>query len=367
MNYTKEGLYRVFLNSILGKDKVQVANFLFYSKLGYVDMVNNKSVVVSDELPLLQIKNHDTLSELLHEYVSEFFVSEKKFAFPEALSYEFSREDEKVKMALLSIFNNTTPYDFENVNSFVKRRIDYLKNPLIHEHKNFKLAGDFEGVAGARVLFKMAENNYSMETPERLDVMVERQNEKGETEFVYLPSISFGISGNTAHVYSIQKLKLTSIEFPEFEKKLNKARYKINKNIAEEDLDVEPFSLISASVFTGFLKAVGVENIQVNNYLPIRYETKRCAFERKSTTDEDIAVNSSTHERIQNCLTNKFLKTFVRLNDQTNATTLFSDIEPGFTVFKNRPDATYEGQTNSFLKALHDNSYSATLSTTLSK
>jgi hypothetical protein len=338
LDFTKEQIYNIFINDILGKDKIYVEGFAFNTTYNYKDIQNNKYVLLKDSLPVLQIKNTQKLKDALYDYVIEFFNSKRKFTHPEERDDIFFRDKNKLTFALCNLFINAGFEDFEDITSYINRRTDFLKSTLVFENNNWNVAGAFEDVKGANIFFRIAENNFTLETPDRLEIKVQRINETGNIEEIYLPSITFGISKDTAYIYTIQNLDFLKTENPKFQKEINKARYRINKNVPQEDLDVEPFAIISATVLTAFLKSLNINTIYINNFLPIRYLAKQEANVKKAKNDEaKLQELNDIQQHIQENLTYKFLKTFFRVCDQTGSISLFSDVEPGFTIFKNSP------------------------------
>lgn len=357
MNYSKEELFQIFKTQILGKNSVNIAGFTFNTAYNY--QISNKDFkIINPELPTLQIKDEDTFKTLLFDYVNEYLASNRLYTKPEMLDAEFSNVENKTLYALTTLFANATFSDFENTNSYLTKRIGFLKNNLVFENNNWINCGNFEGVKDAHILIKMAENKHTLEAPDRLEIKVVKINDN-ETEEVYLPSVIFGIYNNTAYVYTAQNLKLSNTPCEKLQKELNRARYKINKNISQDEQDVEPFEIISTTLFCGFLKSININKICVNNYLPMRYFAKQQANINKAKNNEEILNELSNKQQlIQENLTNKFTKTFLRIQEQSNAISLYSDLNSNELIFKNNTKilSLNENCRSEFLINIYNNS-----------
>ncbi len=354
MAYTKDELFKMFQEEVLGKEQIHIAGFAFNTTYNYDNVKKNKTFVIKEHLPNLQIKNEEELKDLLFQYHQLYMSSNRKFTQTQNMDEVFGTEKNKTLFALTNLFINAGFEDFENMNTYIKRSIDFLKSDIGFAHNFWHDLGEMEGVKNARVSYRIAQNNYSLETPDRLEVKVERINSFGEEETLYLPIVSFGISQNTAYVYTLQNLYSKTNESPQLQKELNRARFKLNANVPQEEQDVEPLNIITATVLAGFLKTQQVNKIYVNNFLPIRYFAKSEAYARKAGHDEEkLHELQEQQQHIQENLTTKFLRTFLRVEQQTGAITLFSDINPGHTIFQNTP-STPEIP-NPFLIQLHEN------------
>ena len=121
--------------------------------------------------------------------------------------------------------------------------------------------------------------------------------------------------------------------------------YKINEGVYESEIieykdykeyrasyypenisDVSPSAVLSLSVFLNQLVELGITKIKVVPFLPIRYNAKKEAYQRKInylikkdnlSLEEQKEIEQKyleEHLRIQNNLTQKFLRNFFRIN-----------------------------------------------------
>lgn len=339
MKYSKDELYNIFFNDILAKEKLHVSGFAFNTTYNYDHIKTGKSIKIKDLLPSLQIKDENKFKDALYEYVEEYLTSIRKYTFPEEMSDSFFLEENKIKYALTTLFIDAGFTDFENITKYVKMRTEFLKSNLINYNREWRNIGEFPGVKNAEILFRMHESIDAYETPDRLEVKIQRTNESGKVEEMYLPSICFGIAWDKAYIYTIQNLPHHKNEDTPLQKEVMRARYKLNKNIPQEEQDVEPLGMISATVLVAFLDSINIEKFQVNNFLPIRYNAKYEANIYKSKGDQEkLDELKDKQQRIQTNLTEKFLKTFLRISEQTGKISLFSDLEESHTIFKNTPN-----------------------------
>lgn len=363
MNFTKDELYQNFKKYILGKRKIEIAGFVFNTAYNYRDS-GSTPFYIKKGIPILELKQEEKLKENLYNYINAYFESSRKFTHPELYCSEFGNDKDKLMFALSNLFVNAGFEDFEQMNQYIECRLDFINSNLYETYQNWCNAGSFEGVEGSTILYRVAQNNYAYETPDRLEVKVIKTYPDGTTQEFFLPSASFGISQHTAYVYTLQNLKQheDENENTKLVKELKRARFKINENVDSQDQDVEPFSVVTASVLTGFLQSQQVEKVKVINFLPIRYDAKHESYMKK--TDGNPAYRKDLLEKqqhIQENLTDKFLKVFYRVSEQTGALTPWSDMEPSCTIFENTATPTTVQTPSPFLISLVQNTAAPTL------
>ena len=323
----------------------------------YYDSNTDQLFSLTDKLPILQLKQKEQLKDSLYNYVQTYLNSCHRFTQLDKIDFVLALDENKLRFALTNLFINASFEDFEEINKHIKLRTDFLKSNLSQQFDGkWKNAGQFSNVNGAYVFYRIAENFCNLETPERLEVKVERTTETGDIQTVYLPFIAFGISEEQAYIYTIQNLKaFTENNEPVLQKKLNRARYSLNKGVPVQEQNVEPFALVSTSILSGVLKSLDVTKINVKTFLPIRYNAKYEAYIKKAKNNEmQLKELLEKQQIIQENLTTKFLDTFLRTSKQTGAFTLYSDLEPSCTIFKNTQTQPNSESANDFLIHLHD-------------
>lgn len=139
-----------------------------------------------------------------------------------------------------------------------------------------------------------------------------------------MPVVRYGISSDKAYIYAIQNLtKLTR------DKKLNRAMYKVNEGLdvkseytdniehPENLIGITPSTLISATLAISLFKRNGINHIEIVPYLPERWNAKEIAYyrssKRQTNSEEYLTLQHNKHLEIQRNLTDKFLRTFRRI------------------------------------------------------
>lgn len=181
----------------------------------------------------------------------------------------------------------------------------------------------------------------SLETPYVFKSRI-KYIENDKAKYYDLPNISYGISNNTAYIYAIQRSKKSNDS-----KKINRFLYKVNKDLVDSDefyeymnskdegifypeniTDVTHNSVLALSIFLGILKRENITQIVAVDYLPLRYQSKQEANIRKvnllkviyneQEIENKISEFNDIQDRNQNNMTNKFIRTFNRVNYHLN-------------------------------------------------
>lgn len=286
----------IFYNQIVEEAKKGRINCFFYYNIIFNTKVENKEYLadINEDLiiPTLDIKNKQEFDELLKKYVHKCLQFYDNKNYPEEI---LNDPLNKEKMIITLLFANATFEDFANPNEYLKRRINFLDNYI-----DFLNLG-YSEILKTNIKIKIEKDKLNNETPYQF--MVECGNS-------ILPRLKFGISDNVAYIYAIQNKD-------EISKKINRALYKVgegfdktndNYELYEEGNlnDVTPSFLLVANIFISYLKRIGINNIKICSFLPERWNAKLIANKlRKIDSEEQL--------KIQNNLTEKFIRTFLRL------------------------------------------------------
>lgn len=294
--------------------------------------INYKS---ENNLSNLIIKNEDSFFELLKEYILLELEFNRKYP-------RFIQEEEKnhIKLILAYLFVNATTEDFLNPENLIKRNIAFLKDKTFENlAEQFELNGHF---LDSKIEVKNVKHPIAMETPYKMDISLVKYVEEKRLEYP-LASVAYGIEntieGAACYIYSLMKPKRKkelSAEELQYEKKIARALYKLNDGISEfesndyfeykEDntkfypeniTDVTPSFLLSLIVFLSLLQKKDIHNIKVVPYLPVRYLSRDIA----ATNTTDLEKRESFYNRnnaIQENITNKFIRTFMRASFHMN-------------------------------------------------
>ncbi len=266
-------------------------------------------------VPTLRISDKERFDELLVEYV----LSAREFYPLEDFYFDDLEEDkiekERIKTLISYLFSNATYDDFNNPCEFIQRRIDFINNT-----KEEKYALGYSNELKSNLSIDVMKDSLCNETPYQFSLVASNDGE----EVYRFPSLKFGISHDKAYIYAIQNPN------PSYEKnkKINRALYKIGEGFnAKEDnyklyeegnlKDVTASFLMVANTFLGYLKNIGIEEIFIPSILIERWNAKQIANEKKledgRITKEVYEERSEKHDNLQSNLTEKLLRTFLRL------------------------------------------------------
>lgn len=248
--------------------------------------------------PVLQIRDRKQFVDKVTEYI-------------ECLQTVPSR----YKLEIVNLFSDATWEDFRRPIEYINRRISFVKNPLLED-------GTIKGIEtldGADIKFEV--KRYIHETPYCFKSYVTKDDDVYE-----LPTISYGIEGDTCYVYAIQNYQ-KSIN-TQFQKRIKRRLYRLNDGLVPTDnpediLNVSPAAVLCLSVFLNELQKHGIKKIIAIAFLPIRYNSKKEAiqleidYRAKNWSEQDRLQlkeeKRQEHLRIQNNLTQKFIRSFNRL------------------------------------------------------
>jgi hypothetical protein len=189
------------------------------------------------------------------------------------------------------------------------------------------------------------------ETPYFMEIKFEKEV-NGKLLTYLLPRISYGISNDTCYIYAVQN-EVTKNEIDSDDKKyrnmISRALYELNDGVyenesqdyknykegrttefAENISDVSPSAILALSTFLNVLSTCNINKVKVVPFLPIRYNAKEKAnykkvqfVSKKQELDfmEKVALFKKMkieHNMIQDNLTNKFIRNFMRLKYHFN-------------------------------------------------
>ena len=277
-------------------------------------------------VPTLMIRNQIEFDALLTEYI------EKSMVF-----YDKSELDIKAMMTLL--WSNATAEDFQDPILYLKKRIAFFEDEkLIDTISNLDLV-ESEMLKG-RIQVTLEKSKEVNETPYRIKIkLISNVNEEYE-----LPAIYMGIYENKAYVYALQndnEFKVTN----SYQKKLKRLLYGIDagldvlsetrENYGFGNLkDVTSSFVLTANILMGILNKVGVEEVVVPSILITRWNAKEMAVDYRAhilnMDEEEIEGFRQEHENIQSNLTEKLIRTFLRLchhHEGINATSYPMEVD----------------------------------------
>ena len=282
------------------KGKVQVGEIYYNLQL---------SLKGTSEYVNINIKD----KKLLYNYINEFL-----------RLFQIQSIDE-IYIKLIYLFSNLTFTDYDNILEYIRRNIMFVKNKILSAREYNYLE--------TKIKISILES--FQETPYCFKVTIVENNYEYE-----LPLVYYGIDNGICYIYAVQdknKDKSSS-----FSKKIKRILYKMNSGIKEsveyeqykkgesnyypENIsDVSPSAILVLSLFFKELLDKNINNVKVVPFLPVRYNAKKKAYKNKIDylTKKDnlneiqkqelIKFYQDEHLRIQNNLTQKFIRNFFRL------------------------------------------------------
>lgn len=369
----KDMIEDIFFNEIINEANksevsiIEADNLEHLYNIGFNACIEGKlnSGNISDSKPILMINNKKQLINMLEEYINEV---DKTFNYFSNCEYK-----QKIKAYMAFVWNNAIYEDFASPCTYLKKQIDFLKNPKF-DLGTYSYADNIDFSAVMNSKNKSAINLLSGSS---IITTVRKQGIKAETPFVFevkitskdtsseylLPSISYGISNNECYIYAIQDKN--NSKDSTFSKSVNRILYSLNSDILDnESLDyksakgnnideydsyhlnkddeiiydyfpeniskVSPSAIIALTVFLDSLSNIGMDKVKVVSCLPIRYYGKEIFYLKKhkymvnkdNLTKEEanklLLEYKKEHLRIQRNLSEKLIRNFRRLEHHFN-------------------------------------------------
>lgn len=299
---------------------------------------NNKVVLnttINEQLPTLIIKDFDLFVKKMNDYVLTF--QNKRTKLPTIVQ---DKDNGLLKFIIAYLFANASTLDFTNPIPFIDRNINFLLDDNLDALKDGISIGPLSNFQNSYLYIKLDEQSPFMETPYKIDISLIKK-ENNQLLKYHLPSVGYGISSNTAYIFFLENPKYKNIvqseEQIKYEKKIKRELYKINALVNEQETmeyhsyynnesdyypenisDVSPSAVLSATVFINLLLQNGISNIKIIDYLPVRWYAKDMAVTKLIETKTNLTEEEKLEIRnkqilIQQNITNKFLRTFRRL------------------------------------------------------
>ena len=274
-------------------------------------------------IPTLYIKNKRLFDELLSTYLelAMNFYDDKNY-YVDITENTFNYH--KIKTILSILWSNATYEDFNDPINFLRKRIMFFKNNLI-EYDNWCDLG-YSETLNSNIKVKNTKSNLRNETPYKLEIYLDNVDGKYE-----LPNIYYGIENEKLYIYAIQNRKKANIENNAFQKFIKRKLYAINEGIdiksetfENYDIgnlkDVTPSFLLALNIALGIFANKDINKVIVPSILYIRWNDKEIMYDKKSRAIEDFDYigEQEKHEYIQSNLTEKLIRTFLRLNYHIN-------------------------------------------------
>jgi hypothetical protein len=302
----------------------RIDSFFLYNMIFATDIreenVRYKVSCEYDDLiiPTLNITNKNKFNKLLVEYVNMCLGFYDESNFPsEILNYQMYDSQRKIsceKTIIALLFANATIEDFNDPISFLDNRINFFKNSVECQYEL-----GYSEILKASLEGEIKKDKLNNETPYQF---ILKGRTADDIDYTF-PIVKFGISNNKAYVYAIQRPKSNGEN-----KKINRALYKIGEGFNKEKDNYEIYKegnlndvtasfILVANVFVAYLNKIGINDIVVSSMLIERWNAKQIAnqlrIKRKNLGEEESRELIDSQLKIQSNLTEKFLRSFLRL------------------------------------------------------
>lgn len=298
-------------------------------------------------IPRLVIKNKDNFNKLLTEYLA---LARKKYdlsIYQDELTFADVENYEQVinKIILTTLWANATYDDFSESEEFLRKQIAFLKDETFSEYEEPTIIG-YSETLGGYVEVENIQETILNETPNSLKISV---IEPETNERYTFPLVRYGIEDNKCYIYAVQKNKRYDEE-NKFKKKVNRRLFQIGENFdtkndtyenyGEGNLkDVSASFVVASNIALGLLASKGITDVVVPSILIERWNAKETGIivksKREENSQEYIDSNKEEHNKIQNNLTEKLLRTFLRIvshNKTFNVTAYPFDIDSSLHI-----------------------------------
>lgn len=298
-------------------------------------------------IPRLVIKNKDNFNKLLTEYLA---LARKKYdlsIYQDELTFADVENYEQVinKIILTTLWANATYDDFSESEKFLRKQIAFLKDETFSKYEEPTIIG-YSETLGGYVEVENIQETILNETPNSLKISV---IEPETNERYTFPLVRYGIEDNKCYIYAVQKNKRYDEE-NKFKKKVNRRLFQIGENFdtkndtyenyGEGNLkDVSASFVVASNIALGLLASKGITDVVVPSILIERWNAKETGIivksKREENSQEYIDSNKEEHNKIQNNLTEKLLRTFLRIvshNKTFNVTAYPFDIDSSLHI-----------------------------------
>lgn len=281
-------------------------------------------------IPTLVIKNKENFNKLLTEYLA---LAKSKYdltKYYEALEFDDIENPEHIinKLILTTLWANATYDDFNWSEEFLRKQILFLKDNTFSEYNEPTIIGYSEMLGGYLEIENIPEPILN-ETPTSLKIsLIEPETNERYT----FPLVRYGIKDDKCYIYAVQKNKKFDVD-NNFKKKVNRRLFKIGENFDTKNdtyenykegnlKDVSASFVVASNIVLGLLSSKGINDIVVPSILIERWNAKEKNIVLRSKKEEKpkeyIEANKDEHNGIQSNLTEKLLRTFLRIVSHNN-------------------------------------------------
>ena len=318
-------ILNIFYNNIINEARNGDIDSFFHFNILFRTEIVEKNIILDTKsdfnnllVPTLKISRKEEFDRLSIEYVTlamDFYSDDN---FPsEILNNKMYDEEKRIckeKMIIASLFANFSIEDFNNPCEYLKRRIDFFKNTC---EKDIDIG--YSNILKGELSARIEKDKIYNECPYQFSISA-----KDEQDISYIfPSIKFGLSEDKVYIYAIQNGK-----DKDNSKRINRALYKTGEGfdsaVDNFDIfgsgnlkDVTSSFLVALNIFIAYMYSTGIKKIVVPSILIERWNAKELANNKKKNfgiiNEDKFKEKEEEHEDIQRNLTEKLLRTFLRL------------------------------------------------------
>lgn len=329
---------RVFYDEIINEASTGRVDCFFMMNLLFSTYLKeeNKTIEAKKDddgrylIPTLVIKNKESFNKLLTEYLTLARTKYDLTKYYEALEFSDIKNHEQVinKLILTTLWANATYDDFSDSEEFLRKQISFLKDNTFSEYNEPTIIGYSEMLGGYVEIENISEPILN-ETPNSLKIsLVEPETNEKYT----FPLVRYGIKDGKCYIYAVQKNKKFDKD-NNFKKKVNRKLFKIGENFDTKNdtyenykegnlKDVSASFVVASNIALGLLSSKGINDIVVPSILIERWNAKEkniiVRSGREENKEEYIETNKDEHNEIQRNLTEKLLRTFLRIISHNN-------------------------------------------------
>ncbi len=308
------------------------------------ELDKSEEISFIDAYPTLLISNPEKMVQAILDFMN--IVKELKHKLLWLKSREHYSDEDVIRNVLTQIWFNANEYDFSNPIQFLKRQERLLCDSSFSEFEQETSLGAMATMGGNHLVVYRVQQSGSNESPYMMNIELHTEDGEGRAD---LPSIRYAVDTDRngeriAYIYAIQKQKkkYDNEESQKLQKKINRLLFKLNKGVLDKESDefkeyhskrkakalkgnesypenisdVSPSAVFSLATFIALLKQRGITKIKAPVFLPLRWQ----AHERLGRKEQ---------ERIQENVTNKFIRTFRRIAHHFLSVEIFSYPEEG--------------------------------------
>ncbi len=195
------------------------------------------------------------------------------------------------------IWLRTTPQDFNDPEEFLKKQAEMMKDRTFKKYDEETYLGKLQCLNNHIITIKNGIARTWDENFRQMEITIYDKEHYNNRELwnrphYALPVIRYGIyekdNRKICTIGSIQDKNNNMVQ-DSLRRKIDRQKYKVNKDIAEEDTyKVEPKNIIALSIFINLLHREGITNIEVPSMYVLDYEyhTKRNKYLLKQFKSE---------------------------------------------------------------------------------